>query len=145
MVIQKNNDLIIGFSYKPTYKIALILLEKFKNHIGQLNCISKTDLYFYLFKEKYSQSSLKSWMRWEFVKKAMRKCRTKSKCFITYVFVDNEFYFFVAKDNLDINTYTKQLSKNIEKMKYMQKRAQESIDKQWYKQNWGFENIKKLK
>jgi hypothetical protein len=119
-------------------KISDILLKLMKLHIGDVSAITKEDMYKFLFKENIDDS-LKAWIRWDFVKKAMHKCRLRSKCFIVSRRLENgQYIYYVPINNAEIMPYHNMLDRNISKMEYMKKRAEKSIKEQWYRKDWEF-------
>ena len=76
--------------------------------------------------------------RWEYVKKGMHFLRQRTKCFIAsrYNPHTQEWYYFVVKSMTDAQHYIDTLNRNIKRMRSMQTRAVQAVEKKWYSENW---------
>lgn len=113
------------------------LMEIFKDHIGHKKWISKNDLFKEIFK-RYPQDSLEDWVRWQYVKQAMHRCRTRTKCFISSKYYDDTrtWNYFVVKTEVDAQAYINTLERSIKKMRFMQKHVMKSVKERWHSQKW---------
>ena len=129
-------------------RIVGILLKLMKNHIGADNPITRRRLFVKIYNiEPELVSELQEFMMWELIKKAMHKCRQRTKCFIisqlrkvsAYSSADSfggVWHFWVADDISDFHLYRDKINKSVKAMRSMVNKCQKSIDKEWYKAEW---------
>ena len=126
------------------------LLKIMKSHIGQENKISRMKL----FKKIYGISEnevneFQVFILWEVIKKAMHKCRQRTKCqIISKAFKHSKYStqggvwsYWVACEFSDAKIYREGLRKNIKAMIKAMSRMEKSVSQSWYKLDWT-ENLK---
>lgn len=119
--------------------VATKLLQIMEKHISCENAISRSRMYKAIFGIVEGED-LEDWLRWEFVRKAMHFCRKRTKCFIANENRNGKYYYFVIKDDYDAECYIQTLEKNIKRMRVMQAKALEAVEKQWWKAKWDLPN-----
>jgi hypothetical protein len=117
-------------------------MQKMANHIGFSRAITKDALFMQLFKTEFRENSIKDWVRWEFVKKGMHHLRKYTHCFVVSECRNGQWVFFVPETQSDISFYTKMLDNTVKKIHWMQNRAAQSVEKQWFREKW---EMKKLR
>ena len=112
------------------------LLDIMEDHIGFENRVGRNEIFKQIYKYDYKQSDIQDWLRWDFIKKAMRFCRSKTNCFIIMIKEGLEYKFFVAKTTREADMFCRHLDKNIAQLKAVQTRVHQSINERWYEQSW---------
>jgi hypothetical protein len=126
-----------------TINIAYEILKIMRKHIGNENAISRSALFKRVF-GRDEEITLSDELRWDYVKKAMRLCRTRTRCFIGNMCDPNGVWkFFVLKTTQDARYYIDGLERNIKAMRYMQVQALKSVERKDWEKDW-LENRKLL-
>jgi len=122
--------------------IAGVVMQKMVNHIGFSRAISKDSLFAQLFRTEFRDNSIKDWVRWEFVKKALHHLRKYTHCFVVSECRNGQWFYFVPETGNDISFYTKMLDNTVKKIRWMQKRAEQAVTNQWYKEKWELKRLR---
>ena len=122
--------------------IAGVLMQKMANHIGFSRAISKDSLFAQLFRAEFRMNNLRDWVRWEFVKKGMHHLRKYTHCFVVSECRNGQWFYFVPESESDISFYTKMLDNTVKKIRWMQKRAEQAVTNQWYKEKWELKRLR---
>jgi len=115
------------------------LLKIMKAHIGESNQISRNKLFLKVYGvESTELKQLHEWMLWEFIKKAMHRCRQRTKCFIvSKLDVKKRMYmYWVASDMNDYNVYREVIDKNKKAMDKMVERCNRAVIEEWHEDDW---------
>jgi len=122
------------------------ILKIMKKHIGEDNRISRNTL----FREVYGispdkVSELQEWFLWELIKKAMHKCRQRTKCFIiSKAYPMSRFskggiyHYWVANDGTDFIIFRDNINRNIKAMNEMVKKCDRAVRNEWHKAEWDY-------
>lgn len=107
-----------------------VLLEIFKEHIGEENGISIRNL----FKEYYgilpeNISEFEVWYKFICLQRMLNYLRRKTYAFV----VSKGDKYFVVTSHEEASEYVMRLNNTIKKIEYMLKRCDEAIDKEFYK------------
>lgn len=131
---QKNRVRKIEVTIKKT---VFRLFEIMKNHIGSDNSISRDDLFYKVFGVRDTKiNDLQYIVLWDLLRKAMHRCRQRTKCFITNYALYKSRMYFVVKSHEDAMHYSTIVKNTIGRLKSMEKRAFKSTQEEWYKDEW---------
>ena len=121
--------------YLTVNNLAFVIMKIMQKHMGTENAISRRSLFYKIFKKR-EEDSLEDWLRWEFVKRAMHRCRQRTKCFIGSLNQKGIWKYFVVVDYADAEHYINILKKNIKRMEFMQQKCLTSVEEKWHSQSW---------
>jgi hypothetical protein len=116
--------------------IAAVIADIFHKgkYIGFDNAIAQDDLFNEIFGKWQKPDDLADELRWEYARRAMHYLRQRTKCFIGSVYSeDKRRHYFVIKSEDDAQHYIGLLENCIKKMRFMQKRAMQSVDEELWK------------
>ena len=126
---------LVQMKLLTTANIAYKLLHIFRKHIGEGSAISHGQLFKRVF-GRDEEITLADDLRWEYVRRAMHMCRSRTKCFIGHKFERGVWKYFVVEDFRDAKYYCDTLERNIGRMRAMQQKALRSVRLKWYKLDW---------
>lgn len=137
VVLYSKNRQVIHRIEATTLIVGDRLLSIMKSHIGQEQGIARNAL----FKQVYGVSpdslkELEEFVLFDIFKKAMHRCRQRTKCFITNKTVNNLVYYFVVKDRSDVACYSALVNRSIKAMRAMERKAFKAVREHWYKADW---------
>lgn len=147
-LIQKAKEKVVTTDLNELVKK---ILELMKKHIGKHNKISRRQLFIKVYgQEPELFSELQEFMLWELIKRAMHRCRQRTKAFIVsqlekqsqYSASDNiggVWYYWVAEDVSDFHIYRDNINRNIKAMRRMVGRCEKAINEEWHKQEWKYD------
>ncbi len=115
------------------------ILKFMRVHIGKENALSRTALFSKVF--GYPESSfteLQLVALWTLLKRAMHKCRQRTKCFITNEYRNGTYYYFVVKNWQDAQIYDNMVKRTIKALNGMNRRCQRSVEERWHLDDWSY-------
>lgn len=118
---------------RPRILAWYLMTEILPNHIGKDNAISKLQLFKKLFKVDYDPEDNIQFYLWDVLKKALHILRKYSKCFVTTEKEKSRFKVYVISNMDEAKIYVNAMENCVKRMRYMEKRAVESVGKGWYK------------
>lgn len=124
-----------GNARKIVPMIAFKLMLVMKNHIGSKNAISRDKLFAKLF-AKVEEDTLSDWTRWEFIKKAMSYCRSKTKCYIAGIWNGGSWSYYVVRSMKDAEMFNENLDRAIKGLQQQKRKTLKAVKERWYNKNW---------
>lgn len=140
--VLESKDRFVPYKSNVAKIIAMKLLIVMKEHIGEKKAISQQDLFAEIYNKEYNAKSVEDWLRWDFIKQAMRLCRKHTYCFIVYTKTNSSIYFYVVKDKSDVREFIKFTTTNINKIKEMQQRCYKAVEEKWHLKDWSKVDLK---
>ncbi len=108
-----------------------------RSHIGESNSITRAQLFYKVFGITESDcSELQEIVLWDFLKRALHRCRQQTKCFITNRLVNSTYHYFVVETIADAHWYTIRANKTIASIRAMEKRAYKAANEKWSQLEW---------
>ena len=113
------------------------LFEIMRYHIGESKSITRSQLFHKVFGITESDcNELQEIVLWDFLKRALHRCRQQTKCFITNRFVHSTYHYFVVETAADAHWYTIRANKTITSIRAMERRAYKAAKENWSKLEW---------
>ena len=108
-----------------------------RSHKGESNSITRAQLFYKVFGINESDcSELQEIVLWDFLKRALHRCRQQTKCFVTNRLVNSTYHYFVVETSADAHWYTMRANKTIASIRAMEKRAYKAAKENWSKLEW---------
>ncbi len=108
-----------------------------RSHIGERNSITRAQLFYKVFGITESDcNELQEIVLWDFLKRALHRCRQQTKCFVTNRLVSSTYHYFVVESQSDAQWYTVRANKTITAIRAMERRAYKAARENWHKLEW---------
>jgi hypothetical protein len=118
-------------------KVVLKLFSIMRQHIGRKNAVERSKLFYLIYGVKEDDlNDLQYIALWDILKRAMHKCRQRTKCFITNQRVKGIYQYFVIKDTEDANCYANMATRTIKQLNAMTAKAYKSAREEWHQLEW---------
>ena len=120
-------------------QVSELLLEKFMDHIGSKNSVTRDELFRWVYGHRYNSNSLADYYCSDVLRRAMHLARVKTNCFITIAKnVDDTYVYYIPQTEADIQGYIGILDQNIARMNKMKIRARRAVNERWWKNKFEF-------
>lgn len=125
-------------------QVSELLLEKFMDHIGSKNAITRDELFRWVYGHRYNPNNLADYYCSDVLRRAMHLARVKTNCFITISkTVDDTYVYYIPQTESDIQGYIGILDQNISRMNKMKLRARRAVNERWWKNKFEFKTQKR--
>lgn len=141
MMQQISNIQLRGDRPLKVRQVAELLLEKFMDHIGPKNSVTRDELFRWVYGHRYNPNSLADYYCSDVLRRAMHLARAKTNCFITISRdVDDNYIYYIPQTENDIQGYIGILDQNISRMNKMKARARRAVKERWWKKQFEFKS-----
>ncbi len=108
-----------------------------RSHIGEKNSVTRSELFYKVFGITESDcNELQELVLWDFLKRALHRCRQQTKCFITNRLTGSTYHYFVVETSDDAHWYTMRANKTIAAIRGMERRAYRAAKENWSRLEW---------
>ena len=120
--------------------LAKRLLKIMRSHVGRENSLSRSQLFFKVYGHPESYfTTLQLIALWTLLKRAMHRCRQRTKCFITNEYKKGNYHYFVVKDWQDAQVYDRIVKRTIKALNGMNARCQKAVEEEWWQDPWEYD------